>query len=72
MLLLLFRDKIRELQGEIERLEDSFEFSHFADIDNVIGKLNASLDEAVDNTRDIDTTAGDIQGVFDDTERQLG
>ena len=43
----IFRDKLDELAGEIERLEDTFEFSPLEDIDTILSRVSQSLDESL-------------------------
>ncbi|XP_060602722.1 synphilin-1-like isoform X2 [Ruditapes philippinarum] len=41
------RDKLEELRGEIERLEDTFEFSPLSDMDDALQKLFSSIDDVI-------------------------
>lgn len=41
------RDKLEELGAEIERLEDTFEFSPLSEMDGALSKLLTSVDDAI-------------------------
>ena len=42
-----FRDKLDELAGEIERLEDTFEFSPLDDLDNILSRVMQALEDSL-------------------------
>ncbi|XP_053386913.1 synphilin-1-like isoform X2 [Mercenaria mercenaria] len=46
------RDKLEELRGEIERLEDTFEFSPLSEMDDALLKLFSSIDDVILPTDD--------------------
>ena len=42
----MFRNKLDELAGEIERLEDTFEFSPLEDLDVILPRVLEALEDA--------------------------
>ena len=62
-----FRNKLDELAGEIERLEDTFEFSPLEDLDVILSRV---LDALEDTSAEI-SVASDTEGAIHLSDDQL-